>query len=100
VLQPINTALNEYCGIESTAYALAVIRPDGSIATFMSDEVKTDPKYLFTPAFKNEFLVASGHAPLCTSHPPNFTINTNLAPQIQISEIPFLSVNVMHRWHA
>ncbi|OBT92686.1 hypothetical protein VE01_09686 [Pseudogymnoascus verrucosus] len=61
---PINTALNEYCGIESTAYALAVIRPDGSIATFMSDEVKTDPKYLFTPAFKNEFLVASGHAPL------------------------------------
>ncbi|OBT49732.1 hypothetical protein VE04_09678, partial [Pseudogymnoascus sp. 24MN13] len=60
----INTALNEYCGIESTAYALAVIRPDGSIATFISDEVKTDPKYLFTPAFQNEFLVASGHAPL------------------------------------
>ncbi|OBT81953.1 hypothetical protein VE02_09460 [Pseudogymnoascus sp. 03VT05] len=62
----INIALSEYCGIESTAYALAVIRPDGSVTTFVSDEVKTDPKFLFTPAFHNEFLVASGRAP---SHP-------------------------------
>ncbi|OBT43050.1 hypothetical protein VE00_07327 [Pseudogymnoascus sp. WSF 3629] len=59
----INIALSEYCGIESTAYALAVMRPDGSVATFVSDEVKTDPKYLFTPAFHNEFLIASGRAP-------------------------------------
>ncbi|ELR02351.1 hypothetical protein VC83_07779 [Pseudogymnoascus destructans] len=62
----INIALSEYCGIESAAYALAVIRPDGRVATFVSDEVKTDSKFLFTSAFHNEFLVATGRAP---SHP-------------------------------
>ncbi|KAL5351962.1 hypothetical protein ACLOAV_003825 [Pseudogymnoascus australis] len=59
----INIALNKYCGIESTAYALAVIRPDGQVATFLSDEVKTDHK-LLTLAFHNELLVAAGHPPL------------------------------------
>ncbi|KFY30587.1 hypothetical protein V493_01814 [Pseudogymnoascus sp. VKM F-4281 (FW-2241)] len=61
---PINVALNEYCGIESTSFALAVIRPDGQISTFLSDDMKTDPKFLFTPEFQNELLVASGRQPL------------------------------------
>ncbi|OBT63278.1 hypothetical protein VE03_07925 [Pseudogymnoascus sp. 23342-1-I1] len=61
---PINTVLNQYCGIESTAYALFVIRPDGQVASFVSDEVKTDPKFLLTPILHNELLIASGHQPL------------------------------------
>ncbi|KFY28420.1 hypothetical protein V493_02936 [Pseudogymnoascus sp. VKM F-4281 (FW-2241)] len=60
----INVALEEYCGIESAAFALAVIRPDGQISTFLSDDLKTDPKFLFTPEFQNELLMASGRQPL------------------------------------
>ncbi|KFZ20278.1 hypothetical protein V501_00231 [Pseudogymnoascus sp. VKM F-4519 (FW-2642)] len=60
----INVALNKYCGIKSAAFALAVIRPDGQISTFVSDDMKTDPKSLFTPEFQNELLKGSGRQPL------------------------------------
>ncbi|KAL5346625.1 hypothetical protein ACLOAV_008332 [Pseudogymnoascus australis] len=60
----INVALNKYCGIESAAFALAVIRPDGQISTFLSDDLKTEPNLLFTPEFQNELLMASGREPL------------------------------------
>ncbi|KFY43471.1 hypothetical protein V495_03917 [Pseudogymnoascus sp. VKM F-4514 (FW-929)] len=60
----INIALNEYCGIESAAYALAVIRPDGEVVTYVSDDLKMDPKFIFTSAFKNQLLMSSGRPPL------------------------------------
>jgi hypothetical protein len=61
VLQAIDIALNKYCGIELTAYALVVTRLDGQVATFFSDRVNA--KHLFTAAFQNESLIASGHQP-------------------------------------
>ncbi|KFY06180.1 hypothetical protein V491_08803, partial [Pseudogymnoascus sp. VKM F-3775] len=59
----IEIALNQNCGIESAAYALAIIRPDGQIETFLSDGLKTESKYLFTTSFQNQFLMASGRTP-------------------------------------
>ncbi|OBT62448.1 hypothetical protein VE03_08599 [Pseudogymnoascus sp. 23342-1-I1] len=56
----INVALNKYYGIESAAFALAVIRLDGQFSTFVSNDLKTDPEFLFTPRFQNELLIASG----------------------------------------
>ncbi|OBT84793.1 hypothetical protein VE02_06916 [Pseudogymnoascus sp. 03VT05] len=60
----INVTLNKYCGIKSAAFALAVIRPDGQISTFVSNDMKTDPKSLFTLEFQNELLMGSGRQPL------------------------------------
>lgn len=55
--------MNECCGIPAMAYALAVIRPDGQVATYHSNGLKTQPKRLFTRAFHDEFLRSSGRPP-------------------------------------
>lgn len=56
LLQDIKAALN---GTEYTSFALAIVLPNGEI-TVLSDGIKTDPKILFTPDFRNELLIGSG----------------------------------------
>ena len=60
--------MNQYCGVPATAYALAVIRPDGQVAIELSEGLKTQPKRLFTDAFCKEFLRASGRPPYGMVH--------------------------------
>lgn len=63
MLQAVGAALSRDCGIECATYALAIVRPDGQVETFLSDGLKTESKYLFTTSFQNQFLMASGRRP-------------------------------------